>query len=263
MAGTTDRKRIAEIDEALAVFASAVSTLRSFTHPYECKRVGPLWMLADAPRKSGDYRKSEFIAHEVPPELCKSLIRGEAVTRYMLCAMHGMSIDPAPFVKDFKAAGFGYFGKEILMTANVPRGREAPIDPRIRRVRTLKDAQAIAKSARSRQILPQHLLDPGEPIRLYGAFEREEPVGWVRSVQVGSDKAWVSNLYVSEAFRRQGLGTALMRTLLGDDAQHGVTKSVLLASAVGAKLYPLLGYDQLGILHLFYPHKERRNGLHA
>jgi hypothetical protein len=47
-----------------------------------------------------------------------------------------------------------------------------------------------------------------------------------------------------------------MTAMLDDDANYGVTCSVLLASLTGAMLYPHLGYQQRGLLLLFYPRKS-------
>jgi hypothetical protein len=53
---------------AIEVFVRGHSATRSRTFPYEVSRVGPLWLMRDAPRRNPrDYRKEEWIAHEVDP----------------------------------------------------------------------------------------------------------------------------------------------------------------------------------------------------
>jgi hypothetical protein len=53
-----------EMEFAIEVFVRGHSVGRSRTHPYEASRVGPLWVMRDAPRKNPrDYRKEEWIAH--------------------------------------------------------------------------------------------------------------------------------------------------------------------------------------------------------
>jgi hypothetical protein len=44
-----------------------------------------------------------------------------------------------------------------------------------------------------------------------------------------------------------------MSALLQDDREHGVEESVLVASSDGARLYPHLGYEKLGVLQVFCP----------
>jgi hypothetical protein len=57
------------IEFAIEVFVRGHSAGRSRTFPYEVSRVGPLWLMRDAPRKnSRDYRKEEWIAHDADPE---------------------------------------------------------------------------------------------------------------------------------------------------------------------------------------------------
>src|SRR5207244_7275352 len=94
------------------------------------------------------------------------------------------------------------------------------------------------------------------PIRLYGAFDNETPVGWVRSVSTHSDCNWVSNLFVHPDYRRRGIGKSLMSAMLNEDASYGVEYSALLASQTGALLYPHLGYEQQGLLLVFVPPKD-------
>jgi len=55
-----------DIDFAIEVFVRGHSVGKSRTYPYEATRVGPLWVMRDAPRKNPrDYRKEEWIAHGI------------------------------------------------------------------------------------------------------------------------------------------------------------------------------------------------------
>lgn len=57
----------------------------------------------------------------------------------------------------------------------------------------------------------------------------------------------------ARAFRRRGIARALLGRMLQDDRAYGATLAVLLASHTGAKLYPLIGYQQIGELLLYTP----------
>jgi len=59
---------LASIEKAIEVFAGGFSFTRSFTYPYLAERVGPLWVMRDAPRKRPVYRTEEWIAHGVAPQ---------------------------------------------------------------------------------------------------------------------------------------------------------------------------------------------------
>ena len=51
---------------AIEVFVRGHSAGRSRTFPYEVSRVGPIWLMRDAPRKNArNYRKEEWVAHDV------------------------------------------------------------------------------------------------------------------------------------------------------------------------------------------------------
>lgn len=49
--------------------------------------------------------------------------------------------------------------------------------------------------------------------------------------------------------------TPLLNQMLQDDAAYGARQAVLLASHTGAKLYPVVGYEQIGTLLLYAPEK--------
>jgi GNAT superfamily N-acetyltransferase len=66
----------------------------------------------------------------------------------------------------------------------------------------------------------------------------------------------VANLFVDPDYRRRGIGKSLMSAMLDEDALSGVKYSALMASKTGALLYPHLGYEQTGLLLLFYPPKH-------
>ena len=61
---------------------------------------------------------------------------------------------------------------------------------------------------------------------------------------------------------RRTLGTRVDRLsrMLEEDARYGATHSALLASRAGALLYPHLGYEQHGLLLLFFSPRGKRVG---
>ena len=122
---------------------------------------------------------------------------------------------------------------------------------RIWRVDTVDLAQRFASASRSRVMTPSQI-GGTSPFRQYVALEGDASVGWVRSVSVGNC-AWVANMGVIEQQRRRGIGSALLNQLLRDDRAFGMCQSVLLARHVGALLYPILGYQQIGLMYIFAP----------
>jgi predicted acetyltransferase len=63
-------------------------------------------------------------------------------------------------------------------------------------------------------------------------------------------------MYVVKSHRRRGIARALMTAMLEDDARHGARHSVLLSSTAGSKLYPTVGYEQIGLLQLSASKKD-------
>ena len=245
-----------EIDvlhHAIEVFARGFCFTRSFTHPYLAERVGEIWVVRDAPRKRGDYRREEWIAHGVAPEVIDETARKHTRGRFAVCAIHGIDESDQPLREGFKALNYRLGGTEPIMVhelKRIPRFEE-PVE--IVRVTTKNLASKINKAARSRQVLPEHL-EKDSPLRQYAALVDGKPVGWVRSIDV-EQATWCADMYVAPEFRRRGIARAMMAQMLRDDRTHGSKLAVLTASHTGAKLYPLVGYKQIGMLMLYTPKK--------
>ncbi len=90
---------------------------------------------------------------------------------------------------------------------------------------------------------------------LYAALIDDVPVGWVSSIDVGG-MTWCANMFVKANFRRFGIAKALMCKMLRDDRKYGSQLAVLIASHVGAMLYPIVGYSTLGTLLVYTPRKK-------
>ena len=56
------------IHGAVEVYLQGFSFTRSLTYPYLVEQVESVWVLRDAPRKRGDYRREEWAAYGVAPE---------------------------------------------------------------------------------------------------------------------------------------------------------------------------------------------------
>jgi GNAT superfamily N-acetyltransferase len=244
------------IERGLQSFLRGFSATRSMTHPYPVRQLSPaIWVLSDAPRARGTARNSEVIVYGAGVEETLETIRREEIGRHALCVLLG-SPEAANATRDiYKRQGYRSAGSEGLFVLPLDRRIDCSAFP-VRRVRQKAVAEAIRKAARGRQLLPEHLNEADAPIRLYGAFDNETPVGWVSSVRTDSDCNWVANLFVHPGYRRRGIGKSLMSALLNEDAQYGAKYSGLLASQAGALLYPHLGYERHGLLLVFTPRKD-------
>ena len=150
----------------------------------------------------------------------------------------------------YQALGATHAYSELLMA----------VDVRMRRVEHPHHAVLRATLA---EITQRNAMDPeGEPwlsqfdvaapqMGHYAIFCADEMVARGRSLRLQSGYSYVSMVYVAPAQRRRGYGSALMQTMLNDDAAAGMHTSTLMASYEGAALYATLGYETVAQTHVF------------
>lgn len=256
-----------EIDHATEVFVRGFSAVRSATHPYECFRLGKLWVTRDAPRKNPrNYRKEEWIAYGVEPQAVNvaarkgsastlpALVPAPARRRFFICAIRGMDEPDEPLRAAYKELGYRLLSTEPLFVHRLKRIPRLISPANIERVTTVDLAVRYGRASRTRPI-PADQLSDDAPLRQYVALDGEKIVGAVRSVDAG-DSTWCSNMYVWPSHRRRGIGSALLARMLKDDRAGGFKKSVLLSSHTGALVYPRVGYEQIGLLYIFAPRRR-------
>ncbi len=240
------------------MFCDGFSFTRSGTHPYLANRVGDLFVMHDGPRKrASDYRRAEIVVAGSPVDAVLDGI-GELrrdrdeLKRYALCV-----ITPTMAICDatkeaYKSRGFRLLGTEPMMVARAEMAPKLSTDAHVYCVSDQTAANRVSEAAGTKLLRPGDFNE--QPIvRLYAADLDSQPIGWVRSIQREPKLAWVAGMYIKPEFRRRGIAKALLSKMLEDDVRHGVEFSVLLASHTGAKLYPALGYEQIGMLHAFSP----------
>ena len=245
-----------EMEFAIEVFVRGHSAGKSRTFPYEASRIGPLWVMRDAPRKNPrDYRKEEWIAHGSSAVEVDAIARKHTRGRYFVCAMVGDGVPDEPTRSAYKALGYRLLATEGFFVQRLMRIPKPPHPAPIERVRTSQMAVRLGKVTRTRPI-PDNLLGNDAPFRQYVAFDGEEIVGRVRSVDAAG-ATWCADMYVSPSHRRRGIGQALLCRMLRDDRARGSTCSVLTASHTGALLYPRVGYERIGTLFMFVPRRAK------
>lgn len=251
-----------EIDHAIEVFVHGFGFVRSRTHPYVAERVGPAWVLRDAPRRDPKkYRREEWVACGVEPLALSELAREHARGRYALCVVRPEADDPMPIRQAYKALGYRLNTTEPFLwhrLADIPSGHTGVT---IEQVTTPEQAERLRSAGGPRP--PAEGFGPGGRLRQYAALVEGVPVGWVASIAVrddgsGTASTWCSDLYVAPEHRRRGVGRALMTRMLRDDRASGMVCSVLSASHAGALLYPRVGYELLGEFLMYTPVRRGR-----
>ena len=242
------------IEFAIEVFVRGHSAGRSRTFPYEVSRVGPLWLMRDAPRKNPrDYRKEEWIAHDVAPRKVDAIARKHTRGRFFVCAMIAEGESDEPTRAAYKALGYRLLATEGFFVQRLKRIPTLPSPALIERVRTPALAERLGEVMRRRPISGE-FFGHDSPFRQYVALEGQDIVGRVRSVDAAG-ATWCADMYVSPSHRRRGIGRALLSRMLRDDRTRGSKGSVLTASRTGALLYPHVGYERIGTLYMFAPRR--------
>src|SRR5215510_11752020 len=244
-----------EIEFAIEVFVRGHSAGRSRTFPYEVTRVGPLWLMRDAPRKNPrDYRKEEWIAYDVDAREMDAIARRHARGRFFVGTMLADGEPDGPTRADFKALGYRLLVTEGFFVQRLKRIPKPPSAIAVERVRTPDMADRLGVVTRTRPIAGD-LLGDDAPFRQYVALDGDAIVGRVRSVDaVGA--TWCADMHVQPSHRRRGIGRALLSKMLRDDEARGSTCSVLTASHTGALLYPRVGYERIATLFMFAPKRD-------
>jgi Acetyltransferase (GNAT) domain len=239
------------IRQAIEVFIHGFCLSKSQTYPYQAehysdKKLGSICIMQDTPNRKGA-RKAEIVSHGNSPENAIKLVRNSGVGWHFLCDIHSPDCDFASIRSGYKALGYRALSTEWLFVHSLNKIPSFKSDPPPKEIKTSKTLDSIPQRAKQiRRMIPN--------TRLFGVWSEQQDLGWVRSIPVG-DASWVSDLFVYASHRGLGYGRALMSKLLKSDRMHGITQSVLLASSDGARLYPHLGYQQIGVLQMFCPVK--------
>jgi GNAT superfamily N-acetyltransferase len=242
------------IEFAIEVFVRGHSAGRSRTFPYEVSRVGPLWLMRDAPRKNPrNYRKEEWIAHDVDPREADAIARQHTRGHFFVCAMIAEGEPEEATRSAYKALGYRLLATEGFFVQRMKRIPSLSSPASIERVRTPDLAAQLGKITRTRPI-PNNLLGDDAPFRQYVALDGVDIVGRVRSVDA-MGATWCADMYVRPSHRRRGIGQALLSKMLRDNRARGSKCSVLTASHTGALLYPRVGYERIGTLFMFVPRR--------
>lgn len=232
-------------DGAAAVYAGHFEKLQSIAQPVEA-RPFPLGVWQHFPNRRKWYRTSDqFYVLQGDPEAMLAAIAAVEAGRYHVIDLIGL--DPAGDAAIYQDAGYELDSVEVLMDRVVTDDDAAQSDDP-RAVSELSDTQIAAladvwnngRDANGYQpILPAHNSAPGL-VQRYIEIDGQ-PAAYGRAI-VDNGSAFLSDVNTFPAFRRQGLGRAIMEALHGGIARAGATRVVLTSTEMGLSLYQQLGY---------------------
>jgi GNAT superfamily N-acetyltransferase len=243
------------IDRAIETFVLGFSFSRSLTHPYLAEQIEGVWVTRDADRKRDDYRNEEWVAHGVLLEKLDAIARKHTRGHYMINVIRVTDKPDGPIREQFKTLGYRLTTTEALIVHSL--AQIEPVDCGFPIVRVESDAEIerLNRGERRRIITASQVQGDAPPVRQYMAVANDRAVGWGASIAAGETR-WCSNVFVRPEHRRKGIARAIMTRLLEDDRDFGAAANVLLASHAGAKLYPTVGYEQIGELMMYMPRRR-------
>ena len=103
------------IQHAIHVFVHGFCFTRSLTHPYLAEQVGPLWVMRDAPRRSGSYRNEEWVAYNLAADEIDSIVQNHRRGSCTISCICRLGDSQDPLRTGFKALGYRLGATESLM----------------------------------------------------------------------------------------------------------------------------------------------------
>lgn len=243
------------VPTAIELFAQSFAYLRSFMHPVEVIEIGPLWTIRDAPGRKGGPRTEEIIVFpsSEPYEVVSQIRDYAPQGRFFLDVFQTEDESMEEINDAYKQQGYRRLRTEPLMALTLQHRPQAQTPHTVQRVETQAQADAVAKAARHQLIKPQHLIEEPPVVRVYYVEKDGKVVAWTHSIRQHEAGSYLAGMYTAEAYRRQGMASALLARMAADESRAGVKHSVLLASRAGSLLYTHFGYTQIGLLHMLAP----------
>lgn len=229
-------------EQAIAAFAKAHSRIRSIYYPCSCDRVGESFILKDVPPRD-NARKTEIITTHCDPDSIRGLVKGW----HFVTVASPLDTDAEQIKQSFKSGGYRALSSEKVFIHDLLDMAKPVAQSLVREVNEKNFALIPQTAIRKRKLC--------EGVRHFAIWDEARDYGWVSSLAVDGI-GYVSDLFVYEEFRRRGYGTELMRALVLAQNAEGLRLSVCIASTAGARVYPRVGYLEVGRLQIFCPAKR-------
>lgn len=201
----------------IEVSARGIAFTRSFARPFTAEKIKRTWWLHDDGPLGSQRRNDEWFATAgTEPEVLHSWARARAAKRFIICAVVKDDREQVELLTKYRNLGYRLWRTEALMTRSTVIDPSCAISSGLIPVDTQSMVSRLAKAARGRMILPEHLEKRPVPVRCHVAIINDQIVGWVRSTSIG-DASWCASLFFEPEFRRRGIGRSLVATMLKAD----------------------------------------------
>jgi len=199
----------------------------------------------------------EFLALNPEPQLVIDTVRAyprEANQKYVLKVFHAEPSDPE-LKEKYLDRGYVFRHAGLFLALNLPvivRTRW----PNIYRIKT-KDQLDFANTdlAAEGQHISESLLD--DPfVHTFYVDQDGHTVGWAQLVTIYPGVGCLHQLFTMSAFRRQGIGNALMEHIHGEAMTQGLTHIVLNPTDISMRIFRRQGYQPAAYFSAFEPREQ-------
>lgn len=232
-----------DLAQAVEISSCAIALRKSRFHPHLARQVDGMWVLRDqGPIKTP--RKSEVFVSDLAPDDLLHRLKTHDLGWHFLCACHGPQVDATEFREKLKRGGYRVSSTAWVYVHDYQELQDFEREDEVKHLATQEEINGIA----------DHQWKPRKQDEDSCFYALADPVifGMVESMKIGGD-AYASDLYVRKEYRGQGYGAALKSALLKGDKARGLGSSVLVANREGRRLYPRLGYEEIGVMHVLTP----------
>jgi GNAT superfamily N-acetyltransferase len=237
------------IREAIDAFIEGWVYSRRMEREISVSQFGAITRLRFGEAANVRSRFDEFMIYETPLGHVFPVLRHEVSTPHLLSVF---TTEAETSLSTYASEHYHLRAREYLMAIrlpaeNLPPPANVPVD----RVTTEADRQWY-NTAHDREVIPPRAV--GDPhIGYYFIRIDDELACEARCILIPQNIALIDSVYTADTYRRRGLGSTIMTTILNDATQNNAAYSVLVASEDGRKLYLTLGYQVLADMLILEP----------
>jgi ribosomal protein S18 acetylase RimI-like enzyme len=243
-----------DLAEVYRLFIDAFVHLESSAATVLCHQRGPVTHLEwpNEGRRGGRYHH-EFFALDQDPQTIIDVVKSvDPQQPYFISEVYGSR---SRQLDAFTSAGFAFESTEPIMT-RVLGGDEADSDSPV--VADVTDSaladrvfQAFAAAnSGPRRTTQAQIDDPATLIK--SVFIDGEPAAHGKGILI-ENALYITDIGTIPAFRKRGLGGAIMTALHHEAQKRGARHAILSATQMAAPLYRSLGYTDVGTLDIYIP----------